>query len=115
MSGIISEIMEWCQNDMNYLQELIDNLQDIVNNKEDNEIERYIDEILNYKGILRSQLERQEEIEITNKINKEKEETITNINCWLDNDAFYEWDIESFKTYIKFLEKLTGITNELGI
>ena len=28
MSQIISEIMEWCQNDMEYLQELIDNLND---------------------------------------------------------------------------------------
>lgn len=37
MSMIISEIMEWCQNDMNYLQELIDELQNIVNNSEEQE------------------------------------------------------------------------------
>ena len=35
MSQIISEIMEWCQNDMEYLQELIDNLQNIVNESEE--------------------------------------------------------------------------------
>lgn len=37
MSKIISEILEWCQNDMNYLQELIDELQDIVNSREEKE------------------------------------------------------------------------------
>lgn len=31
MSMIISDILEWCQNDMEYLQELIDTLQNIVN------------------------------------------------------------------------------------
>lgn len=41
MSMIISEIMEWCQNDMMYLQELIDTLQDIVNNEEENKIVLY--------------------------------------------------------------------------
>ena len=35
MQMIISDILEWCQNDMEYLQELIDNLQDIVNSAED--------------------------------------------------------------------------------
>lgn len=35
MQMIISDIMEWCQNDMNYLQELIDELQNIVNNNEE--------------------------------------------------------------------------------
>lgn len=37
MSKIISEILEWCQNDMNYLQKLIDELQDIVNSREEEE------------------------------------------------------------------------------
>lgn len=37
MQMIISDILEWCQNDMEYLQELIDNLQDIVNSAEDDE------------------------------------------------------------------------------
>lgn len=37
MSKIISEILEWCQNDMDYLQELIDELQDIVNSREEEE------------------------------------------------------------------------------
>lgn len=37
MQMIISDILEWCQNDMEYLQELIDNLQDIVNDNEDDE------------------------------------------------------------------------------
>ena len=32
MTMIINDILEWCQNDMNYLQELINTLQDIVNN-----------------------------------------------------------------------------------
>lgn len=35
MSMIISDIMEWCQNDMKYLQELIDKLQEIVNESEE--------------------------------------------------------------------------------
>lgn len=35
MSMIISEILEWCQNDMDYLQELIDELQEIVNSREE--------------------------------------------------------------------------------
>ena len=39
MSKIISEILEWCQNDMDYLQELIDELQDIVNSREESECE----------------------------------------------------------------------------
>lgn len=34
MQRIINDILEWCQNDMNYLQELINSLQDIVNNAE---------------------------------------------------------------------------------
>lgn len=34
MSMIISDILEWCQNDMEYLQELINELQTIVNNSE---------------------------------------------------------------------------------
>lgn len=37
MQMIISDVLEWCQNDMNYLQELINNLQDIVNNIEEKE------------------------------------------------------------------------------
>lgn len=37
MQKIISDILEWCQNDMEYLQELIDNLQDIVDTTEDDE------------------------------------------------------------------------------
>lgn len=37
MQMIISDIMEWCQNDMNYLQELINKLQNIVNNEEEKE------------------------------------------------------------------------------
>lgn len=32
MEHIINEIMEWCQNDTKYLQELIDELQNIVDN-----------------------------------------------------------------------------------
>ena len=35
MQMIISDILEWCQNDMNYLQQLIDELQNIVNNNEE--------------------------------------------------------------------------------
>ena len=37
MQMIISDILEWCQNDMEYLQELIDNLQDIIDTTEDDE------------------------------------------------------------------------------
>lgn len=36
MEHIISEVLEWCQNDMEYLQEIINNLQN-------NEVMRYID------------------------------------------------------------------------
>lgn len=39
MEHIISEVLEWCQNDMQYLQEIIDNLQNIVNNSEEQERE----------------------------------------------------------------------------
>lgn len=35
MSMIISEILEWCQNDMSYLQELVDTLQDMINESEE--------------------------------------------------------------------------------
>lgn len=35
MSMIISEIMEWCQNDKEYLQELIDKLQEIVDREDE--------------------------------------------------------------------------------
>ncbi len=35
MAMIISSIMSWCQNDMEYLKELIDELQNIVNNEEE--------------------------------------------------------------------------------
>lgn len=34
MTGIINEILEYCQNDMEYLQEIIDKLQEIVDNSE---------------------------------------------------------------------------------
>lgn len=39
MEHIISEILEWCQNDMKYLQEIINNLQNIVNDSEEQERE----------------------------------------------------------------------------
>lgn len=39
MEHIISEILEWCQNDMAYLQEIINNLQNIVNDSEERERE----------------------------------------------------------------------------
>ena len=34
MLGIINEILEYCQNDMEVLQELIDRLQEVVDNSE---------------------------------------------------------------------------------
>lgn len=34
MTGIINEVLEYCQNDMEYLQEIIDRLQEIVDNSE---------------------------------------------------------------------------------
>lgn len=34
MTGIINEVLEYCQNDMEYLQEIIDKLQEIVDNSE---------------------------------------------------------------------------------
>lgn len=37
MTMIINDILEWCQNDMNYLQELINTLQDIVNNEKESD------------------------------------------------------------------------------
>nr|DAP38439.1 MAG TPA: hypothetical protein [Caudoviricetes sp.] len=39
MEHIINEVLEWCQNDMQYLQEIINNLQNIVNNSEEQESE----------------------------------------------------------------------------
>ncbi len=37
MSMIISDILEWCQNDKEYLQELINELQNIVDTEEEEE------------------------------------------------------------------------------
>lgn len=37
MTMIINDILDWCQNDMNYLQELINTLQDIVNNEKESD------------------------------------------------------------------------------
>ena len=37
MTMIINDILEWCQNDMKYLQELINTLQDIVNNEKESD------------------------------------------------------------------------------
>lgn len=34
MLGIINEILEYCQNDMEVLQELIDRLQEVVDNSD---------------------------------------------------------------------------------
>lgn len=39
MEHIINEVLEWCQNDMKYLQEIINNLQNIVNDSEEQERE----------------------------------------------------------------------------
>lgn len=39
MEHIINEIMQWCQNDKEYLKELIDALQEIVNSEEQEDVE----------------------------------------------------------------------------
>ena len=39
MEHIINEVLEWCQNDMEYLQEIINNLQNIVNDSKEQERE----------------------------------------------------------------------------
>ena len=35
MEHIISEILQWCQNDKDYLQELIDKLNDMISKEEE--------------------------------------------------------------------------------
>ena len=37
MIMIINDILNWCQNDMEYLQELINTLQEIVNNEKESD------------------------------------------------------------------------------
>lgn len=44
MDMIISDIMEWCQNDMEYLQELIQELQNIVDNNNNDDEKRQCSE-----------------------------------------------------------------------
>lgn len=40
MEHIVNEILEWCQNDKEYLQELIDRLQEIANTEDDEYLEQ---------------------------------------------------------------------------
>lgn len=76
--------------------------------------DKYIQEISDYQDILGLQVEREYDGDFGYGIS-EKESVYADINCYFDNDVFDEWDEDSFKTYILYLEHLTGITNTLGI
>ena len=74
--------------------------------------DKYIKEISDYQDILNLQIDREYNGDCAI---SEKESVYCDINCYFDNDTFDEWDEDSFKTYILYLEHLTGITNTLGI
>ena len=75
-------------------------------------MEKYINEILEYQDILRLQIER--ENHDYNGALSEKECVYNDINNYCDED-FECWYTKDFIQYIKYLEKLTQITNKLGI
>ena len=76
-------------------------------------IDKYIKEISEYQDILRLQIQR-EFIEDLGVALSEKECVYNDINYYLDN-KFDEWQEHDFIQYIKYLEKLTEITNNLGL
>ena len=77
--------------------------------------EMYIKEISEYQDILELQIKRENEIVGSFGGLSEKEQVYEDINSYLYND-FDCWDsLNAFEDYILYLEKLTGITNKLGL
>ena len=84
--------------------------------------EDYINEILEYQDILSLQIERENEIVYCGFGISEKEQVYEDINSYIYND-FYVWDEkgerpwteEEFIDYIKYLEKLTGLTKKIDL
>lgn len=76
-------------------------------------IDKYIKEISEYQDILGLQIQR-EFIEDVSGALSEKECVYNDINHYLDN-KFEGWFTKDFIQYIKYLEKLTEITNNLGL
>jgi hypothetical protein len=83
--------------------------------------EDYINEILEYQDILSLQIKSENEIVCDFGIS-EKEQVYNDINDYAYND-FYVWDEkgerpwteEEFIDYIKYLEKLTGLTKKIDL
>ena len=75
-------------------------------------MERYVNEILEYQDILKLQIER--ETHDFNGALSEKEMIYNDINEYCDN-RFEGWYTKDFIQYIKYLEKITQITNNLGL
>lgn len=73
---------------------------------------KYIKEISNYQDILLLQIER--ETPDFNGALSERESVYNDINNYF-YDNFDGWYIKDFIQYILYLEKLTGLTNTLGI
>lgn len=73
---------------------------------------KYIKEISNYQDILSLQIER--ETPDFNGALSEKESIYNDINNYF-YDNFDGWFTKDFIQYILYLEKLTGLTNTLGI
>lgn len=73
---------------------------------------KYIKEISNYQDILSLQIER--ETPDFNGALSEKESVYNDINNYF-YDNFDGWFTKDFIQYILYLEKLTGLTNTLGI
>ena len=76
-------------------------------------MEKYIKEISEYQDILGLQIQR-EFIKGVSGALSEKECVYNDINHYLDN-KFEGWLTKDFIQYIKYLEKLTEITNNLGL
>ena len=73
---------------------------------------KYIKEISNYQDILSLQIER--ETPDFNGALSEKESVYNDINNYF-YDKFDGWYTKDFIQYILYLEKLTGLTNTLGL
>lgn len=113
------ELISYYLNCMSYyLNRFIDKLESSTNNElEDFEDKRemYIKEISEYQDILELQIKRENEIVGSFGGLSEKEQVYEDINSYLYND-FDCWDsLNAFESYILYLEKLTGITNKLGL
>lgn len=113
------ELLNYYLNCMSYyLNRFIDKLESSTNDElEDFEDKRemYIKEISEYQDILELQIKRENEIVGSFGGLSEKEQVYEDINSYLHND-FDCWNsLNDFENYILYLEKITGITNKLGL